>query len=260
MMNNEHMKEAQEGSAVLEDVEDDTFVGFCEFAYTGDYRSRMMERRPEIENNIGAGYGTGVEWEEGVVPTPPEASEPTMADEPTMVDEITAAPTEYWDFGELNRRRTTERRIPITKAERLWSDFKSLEFEDKHLHESDKQLPAANGCLSSASQTVESLLYHAKIYLFAEKYLIDNLRIFSLRKLHASLQDFDLTLQTSGDILELLEFAYTHTARQESSENELRALVVHYAACKIEILKKNVNLRSLLEANGEMGCDLLYKI
>jgi len=256
------MKEAQEDRAILEDVEDDTFVGFCEFAYTGDYRSRMMEQRPEIENNIGAGYGTGVEWEEDVVPAPPEASMPSEALMPleiVMADDIPTVP-EYWNFGRQKQTRKTKGYRSITKAEQLWSDFKSLEFEDKHPHKSDKQLPAANGGLSSASQTIESLLYHAKIYLFAEKYLIDDLRILSLRKLLASLQDFDLTLQTSGDILELLELAYTHTARQESSENELRALVVHYAACKIEILKQNVNLRSLLEANGEMGCDLLYKI
>ena len=69
------MKETQEGRAVLEDVEDDTFVGFCEFAYTNDYRSRMMERRPEIEKNIGAGYGTGVGWEKDVVLASPEAPE-----------------------------------------------------------------------------------------------------------------------------------------------------------------------------------------
>ena len=64
---------------------------------------------------------------------------------------------------------------------------------------------------------------------------------------------FDLTLQTSRNILELLEFTYAHAARQESSEIELRALVVHYAACKTEILKRDVDLRSLLEANGEIG-------
>jgi hypothetical protein len=229
------MKEAQEGRAVLEDVEEDTFVGFCEFAYTGDYRSRMMEV---------------------VVPAPPEAREPTAADKPAMpVEEVP-----FWDFGGLEQPRRTKGRISMTRAEQLWSDFKSLEFKDKHPHKRDKQLPAVNGGLTLASPTIESLLHHAKIYLFAERYLIDNLRILSLRKLHASLQDFDLTLQTSGDILELLEFTYAHTARQESSENELRALVVHYAACKTEILKQNVNLRSLLEANGEMGCDLLYKI
>jgi hypothetical protein len=37
----------------LEDVED-TSIGFCEFAYTGDYFSRMVERRLEIGNSVAA--------------------------------------------------------------------------------------------------------------------------------------------------------------------------------------------------------------
>jgi hypothetical protein len=43
-MNNEHMLEAHDGLAVLDDIEADIFAGFCEFAYTGDYHSRMAER------------------------------------------------------------------------------------------------------------------------------------------------------------------------------------------------------------------------
>jgi len=45
LMNNGHMVEAHDSLAVLDDVEADTFV---EFAYTGDYRSRMTEREPGI--------------------------------------------------------------------------------------------------------------------------------------------------------------------------------------------------------------------
>ena len=68
MTNNEYMREA-EGLAILEDVED-TFVGFCEFAYTGDHFSRMAERRLEIGNNVAAPIEeeeahdrTAVDWE-----------------------------------------------------------------------------------------------------------------------------------------------------------------------------------------------------
>jgi hypothetical protein len=143
LMNNEHMKEAQEGRAVLEDVEEDTFVGFCEFAYTGGYRSRMME---------------------GVVPAPPEAWEPTAADKLAMPVEDTVGLAPFLGFGGLEQPRRTKGRISMTKAEQLWSDFKSLEFEDKYPHKGDEQLPAVNGGLSSASPTIESLLYHAKIY------------------------------------------------------------------------------------------------
>jgi hypothetical protein len=146
-----------------------------------------------------------------------------------------------------------------TKNEQLWSDFESLKFEDKHLPTGDKAVAVANGDLRSASPATESLLYHAKMYSFAEKYLIDNLRTLSLRKLHASLLRFGLTLQTSGDILELLEFAYTYTERRGSGESDLRMLVLHYVACQAETLKQDVHLRSLLDAKGEMGCDLYYK-
>jgi hypothetical protein len=47
-MNNGSRVEAHESLAVLDDVDADTFVGFCEFAYTGNYRSRMTELEPEI--------------------------------------------------------------------------------------------------------------------------------------------------------------------------------------------------------------------
>jgi hypothetical protein len=44
LMNNGRMVEAHDGLAVLEDVDADTFVGFCGLAYTGDYCSQMTER------------------------------------------------------------------------------------------------------------------------------------------------------------------------------------------------------------------------
>jgi hypothetical protein len=58
--------------------------------------------------------------------------------------------------------------------------------------------------------------------VFAEKYLIDNLRMLCLRKLHADLRGFDLTLQTSGLVLQVLEFTYTQTERKESRGDKLQ--------------------------------------
>lgn len=39
------MKESIEGQAVLEGVEEDTFIGFCEFAYLGAYKTRSAVKR-----------------------------------------------------------------------------------------------------------------------------------------------------------------------------------------------------------------------
>jgi hypothetical protein len=245
-MNNEHMVEARDGLAVLDDVEADTFVGFCEFAYTGDYRSRITERGSEIViddpapiQKEEAHEGRALEWEKQPAPAIEEAP---MSEE-------------YWGRG----RREKKYRTQATPIERIWKDFLNLTYEDPPSLVSDEQATLVNGDTAPAPKTTISLLYHAKIYVFAEKYLIDNLRILCLRKLHAALRDFDLTLQTSGLILELLEFTYAQTERKESRDDELRMLLIHYVACKKEILKQNLNFRSLLEANGEMACDLLYK-
>jgi hypothetical protein len=53
---------------------------------------------------------------------------------------------------------------------------------------------------TSLCTTTTSLLYRARIQVFAEKYLIDDLRVLCLCKLPADLRDFDLTLQTKVDL------------------------------------------------------------
>lgn len=237
------MMEAHDGVAVLDDVEADTFVGFCEFAYTGDYRSRMTEREPEIVTDDPAPTPREEEYAEAA----PDWEEPAPAIEAATVSEG------YWGYTNSGKKKYKTQTIQI------WNDFLSLTYKTPPCLVSDEKSTLVNGENASALKAIISLLYHAKIYVFAEKYLIDNLRMLCLRKLHAALRDFDLTLQTSGLILEVLEFTYAQTERKESRDDELRMLIIHYAACKGEILKQNPNLRSLLEANGEMACDLLYK-
>jgi hypothetical protein len=74
----------------------------------------------------------------------------------------------------------------------------------------------------------------------------NNMPALSLRKLHVELPDFDSTAQTSENILEILEFTYRDTERTELGDDDMRMLIVNYAACKADILKCNPNLRVLL--------------
>jgi hypothetical protein len=259
-MNNRHMVEAHDGLAVLDDVEADTFVGFCEFAYTGNYRSRMMELEPEIATDDPAPIQreethrtAAPDWDEPSAPAAEDASQLEWGEQPMPA----AEEEQSWGY---TRSKQKKKKTQTTQTERIWNDFLNLTYEDPPRLVSDEQATPVNGDNTSVPKTTISLLYHAKIYVFAEKYLIDNLRMLCLRKLHANLRGFDLTLQTSGLILEVLKFAYAQTERKESRDDELRMLIVHYVACKGEILKENPNLRSLLEADGEMASDLLYKI
>jgi hypothetical protein len=46
---NGSMKEASDGRAIFKDIQEDTFIRFCQFAYTGDYTTPDFTHIPSIE-------------------------------------------------------------------------------------------------------------------------------------------------------------------------------------------------------------------
>ncbi|KAF7514098.1 hypothetical protein GJ744_004423 [Endocarpon pusillum] len=261
MMTNEHMEEARKGEARLEDVEESTFVGFCEFAYTGDYRSRVKDPEPDVQSNNDAPS------EEEAVPAIAAADEKLMAAEAlaafdSMVEE--AEQTSFVGSKKVKKVKKGKKQSGTekfwddqSKTEKLWDDFKLLRFDDSV--RTNEQPAPLNSDPSISHRPTASLLYHVKLYVFAQKYLIHKLRILALRHLHGCLRNLALTKRDTGDILEILEFAYTNTDRGQSNDDDLRRLIVHYAACEADILKQDAGLRGLLEEYGELACDLFYK-
>lgn len=130
-------------------------------------------------------------------------------------------------------------------SERQWSHFRDLKFHGK---------------IASSSYEPD-LLAHAKIYVFADRYLIDSLRDQCLKSLHRDLCNFSINLQDIEEILELLEYTYEQTGRQSSSEiHSLRSVVIHYTACEIRTLIEETRFRSLLDSCGEMGSELVAQL
>ncbi|KAJ5475092.1 hypothetical protein N7539_008158 [Penicillium diatomitis] len=185
----------------------------------------------------------------------------------------------------------------------LWGDFKAIQYEDENAP------PAASS--TSQACTPPYLTFHAKLYVFATRYLIPALAQLCLRKLHADLVQLPLD-ETIGDlepagankfhtsdaqslVLDLLHYAYTKTTRLEPisptsatqlRENELRRLVVHYAACRVKELArwhavsesgmatpvvtgrytpgakqaKPMSMKALLDQTPELASDLVYRM
>jgi hypothetical protein len=46
---NRSMKEASDGKAIVKDIQEDTFIQFCQFAYTRDYTTPDFTHIPSIE-------------------------------------------------------------------------------------------------------------------------------------------------------------------------------------------------------------------
>lgn len=195
---------------------------------------------------------------------------------------------------------------PRTLGLSLWDDFCALQYNDEHT-----TLPTIE---VSTSNDLPYLTFHAKVYVFAIRYLIPALAQLCLQKLHRNLLQLSIADAESLDpfsgqdsgglaahqapmVLDLLRYAYTKTTRLEPinptsatqlRENELRRLVVHYAACKIKDLARYhspgdseaatptlrpvdskverakdsapKSLRALLDITPELASDLVYRM
>ncbi|KAL4944319.1 hypothetical protein BDV06DRAFT_233483 [Aspergillus oleicola] len=180
----------------------------------------------------------------------------------------------------------------------LWDEFTGIE-------DTDFRSSTCNARPSNPLPGVvlPYLIFHAKLYVFATRYLIPNLAQLCLQKLHRDLvnlafpdpdpqnqyaEQLVLTTTKARMIVDLLNYAYTKTTRLEPitpssatqlRDNELRRLVVHYAACKVRDLAAFCpptepiagstfyptqasarGFRALLDTLPELASDLIYRM
>jgi hypothetical protein len=101
----------------------------------------------------------------------------------------------------------------------------------------------------------DKLVYHAKLYVFANMYMIESLKGLCLHKLWRDLAGFDVEADSAGEVAELLRYVYANTSANddgtEGTGSELRDLVITYVACKAESLVKDKAFLEMLEEGGE---------
>ncbi|KAJ9234047.1 hypothetical protein DTO280E4_3843 [Paecilomyces variotii] len=138
----------------------------------------------------------------------------------------------------------------------IWDEFSGLDYPFQKPVKDISRLGSGPGV------DLPYILFHAKLYVFASRYLIPALAQLCLQKLHKDLatlsfsasgndnqsqsQDYNTMMTIKAKmILDLMHYTYTRTTRYEPvhpnsptllRENELRKLVTHYAACKVREL------------------------
>ncbi|KAL1986878.1 hypothetical protein VTN96DRAFT_5295 [Rasamsonia emersonii] len=174
-----------------------------------------------------------------------------------------------------------------SKGGNPWDDFASLEYVHELPTQRDPTIKRP-----APDPRVPYLLFHAKVYVFATRYLIPGLAQLCLKKLHRELLNLSLTPVSREEdeeealkfearakmILDLLHYTYGRTARLEPvcqteatmlRESELRKLVTQYAACKMKELAAYspaavgapaFGLRELLDTTTELASDLIYRL
>ncbi|KFY17974.1 hypothetical protein V492_00224 [Pseudogymnoascus sp. VKM F-4246] len=242
------MEEAQTGIARLEDVHEDTFIRVCQFAYTGDYETPVFIQRPEFGLPDKASRPPNIDADE-----PGEViEEPEPAPEPA---EPEAEPS-VWSLGVKRPKKAKK----SSKSRALRDSFDRKDFDIQ-----TPRLGALHRCKvrpnSSAEEDYTSIfLGHARLYVFADKWGIEDLKTLTLHKLHQTLLTFTLYSARRGDVVELVRYTYAHTPDLAHEMDDLRSLVMHYITCEVTSLVHSLEFASLVEQGGPFARDLVYMV
>lgn len=98
----------------------------------------------------------------------------------------------------------------------------------------------------------ESLIWHAKMYVFAECYDVPKLRDLACANLGKTLVGLDIDESMVNEVTNLVEYCF-----QDVKPSGLRNLVLAYATCKIRELMKGGRFRELLAGNVELSVALI---
>jgi hypothetical protein len=179
------MGEASKEKAIIKDIEKDTFILFCQFAYTGDYTTPDFTHVPTTELPYIA------DRDEPVVEPAPE---PEPEPEPEPVEEVPAPepePDDGFDSWGLAARKVKKQKKP-SKGILLRQKLGNLVYDTET---SRKVFTARYEVRQNYNPTEDYtpvFLGHAQLYVFAEQWGINVLKTLALSKLHKTLTSFTL--------------------------------------------------------------------
>ena len=259
-----HMSEAKEGSAYLEDIYPETFSQFCDYAYTGDYQVPNPESTEiEVADSGDGGDVTDLKDDSA---QQGDAAEPEPEPEPAPETAPVLAVYDADDWFSSSRKVKKKRESKawdgfgtgadsppkLSPKERLWARF--------------TQLPkSTSGKPPSCKKTVDGpqedwtrvFLSHARLYAFADRYLIAPLMDLVVQKLRGTLTNLKPHYEQLDSIVALLEYTYSKTPDRSEPIDKLRDLLAHYAACIVEHLDTVPKFTDLLKKEGALGGDVI---
>ncbi|KAI4226698.1 MAG: hypothetical protein L6R36_002953 [Xanthoria steineri] len=254
-MINGGMSEAQKGYAVLEDVDQGTFGRFAEWVNKGYYTSGEVIDRSLNESTSAKSLVMNDDCEKRME-SQAEGLQPDevlpFEDEPPRAVLGWREVEEPSDFGVVTSPRSlkTKRKmkeVSLTPRMQLKESFIQRKTVIRQENSSGPP-PLPNQ--SPKEDYTDVFLSHARLYVFAEKYDVQTLKILALENLHASLAIYTLYEERTGDIVDLLRYVYANTSETVDDVEDLRTLLTLYMGYEMDTLMQDEDFQDLMVTNG----------
>jgi hypothetical protein len=248
------MKESQEKVATLSEVREEEFAHFFQFAYTGDYNTGECD---------GSDYLAKQEAESS------EDMQPAVSafrSKPRKIPKIQGYGHEYSpSFTESYGGGMLKENIDLKSNTwgPVWSSWGSLStrtdlttfFHNKTYHILHTLKTSLDKPGSVNQHTKCNLMAHARLFEFAEIYLVDSLKPLILQKLHRALCGSQLTENELEAVVELIRFV--HSEDRAADMEEIRVMVTIYVASKYQKFQSSAEFEKGVEAGGSFVIYLL---
>ncbi|KAJ4357535.1 uncharacterized protein N0V89_002111 [Didymosphaeria variabile] len=245
---NGHMAESQDNVARFSDLEVEDFSRICEFAYRGTYTRPKPKRFSDGEVDAATQMFHLADPISPFFAARPYDFEhdrreesPEFAEDDHCEDSPGCSGSSV--FGDLTS--------PITS-------FRS--FQNPH-HGSRLEWPVVSSENRSwRDNFAPALLGHARLYAFAEQYLITALKNKALQSMRDTLSGYTLFVSGLEAVIRLARFAYDsdHIPDREGKVvDPLRQVVVAYVVAHHKHFQNYAGHRHLLEAQNEYATDVL---
>lgn len=251
------MAEAQKGFATLEDVDDGTFVRFIEWAHKGYYTAAEF-----TTDEARSSRTSGNQNHDEVVPTTQEADFPG--------ETIRLASEENFDFAPVIEAEPEPE--PMSWDAPLASSYKKGKKVKKVIHfdrldqkgglkesfisrrytvrQSAVEIPPPRPNHHPEEDYTDVFLSHVQLYVFADAYDIQPLRVLALEELHATLAIHTLYPERTGDIIALLRYVYANTRKLREGVEDVRNLVTQYVGYEMGMLIRDPAFGDLIIKDG----------
>lgn len=236
---NGSMREAIGGVATLKEVDEQTFVRFCEYAYMGDYtpaQQQIVLPSPKLDKGE---YQAECYCAERTFPA--HKKDKKRKGGSKFADDV--AVEEYCGRCSLE-----------TPTQKLWDEFQCRTYSVV----SPKFRPREH--LAECEADSGPFLCHARVYVFADTYDIPTLRSLALDKLHHALCSLEVITDRMEKVIELARFSYSNDNTRDNEAgrdlDDLRKMVVHFVICVFGTIVKDDKFLGLVEEGGCFARDL----